>query len=348
MRTATLFALTAVFGASSQAQTAASPTFDVASVKVAAAPQFGRGPGGPGGGPGRDGGGPGGGGRGGNAAGGPGTNDPTRIRFSFATLKNLLVYTYGVKAYQISGPAFLDTERYDIEGRMPAGTTKEQVLAMMQNLLAERFKLQVHKATKELPMYSMTVVKGGPKLKLSAPVDPVKQAQQEAEMQQRMQQGPPPMGRGDMKFDSDGFPVFPGGGGPFGPGRGGRGGLGMMMAPGNRARIMGTQATVADLATQLTNMLSRPVTDQTALTAKYDITLTFSTEGLNITDGRGGMGRGPGGPDGGGPEGMPPQGDPPPDLFAAIQSQLGLRLDAKKGPVELLVVDHAEKTPVEN
>jgi hypothetical protein len=49
-------------------------------------------------------------------------------------------------------------------------------------------------------------------------------------------------------------PTFPGG-----PGRGGRGGLAMMMAPGNRARIMGTQATVTDLAARLTDMLSRPV-----------------------------------------------------------------------------------------
>jgi uncharacterized protein (TIGR03435 family) len=346
MRPVLLLTLAALLSASSQAQTAASPTFDVASVKASAAPTFGRGPGGPGGpGGGRDGGPGGGGGRGGNAIGGPGTNDPTRIRFNFATLKSLVIYAYGVKAYQVSGPAFLDSDRFDIEGRMAEGTTKEQAVVMLQNLLAERFKLQVHHASKDLPMYSMVVAKSGAKLKVSAPVDPAQQAQQD-----QPPQGPPPgMGRGDIKFDGDGFPVFPGGG-PFGPGRGGRGGLGMMMAPGNRARIMGTQATPADLATQLTNMLSRPVTDQTGLTAKYDITLTFSTEGLDITGGRGGPGRGPGGPDGagGGPEGMQPQGDPPPDLFAAIQSQLGLRLDAKKGAVDLLVVDHAEKTPVEN
>ena len=336
---ASLIALSFLITAWSQAQTT-SETFDVASVKVSAMPTGRGGPGGPGG--------PGGGGRGGRGvSGGPGTNDPTRIRFQSATLKSLLIYAYNVQAYQISGPAFLDTERYDIEGRIgPDTSSKEQVVVMLQNLLADRFKLKLHHSTKELPMYSIVIAKAGAKLKVSAPVDPQQQPDDTPPS------GPPPMpGRGAMTFDSDGFPIFPGGGMPGGPGRGGRGGLGMMMAPGNRARIMGTQATVADLAARLTDMLSRPVTDTTGLAAKYDITLTFSTEGLNITmGGPGGPGGGPGGPGRGpdSPDGLEPQGDPPPDLFTAIQSQLGLRLDAKKGPVDLLVIDHVEKVPTEN
>ncbi|MEI9970948.1 MAG: TIGR03435 family protein [Ignavibacteriota bacterium] len=120
-----------------------------------------------------------------------------------------------------------------------------------------------------------------------------------------------------------------------------------MMAPGNRARIMGTQATVADLALRLSELLSRPVTDATGLNAKFDIQLTFSTEGLNIAmGGPGGPGMPGGGP--GGPEGVQPQGDPPPDLFSAIQSQLGLRLAPKKGAIDVLIVDSVDKVPVEN
>jgi uncharacterized protein (TIGR03435 family) len=336
MRATSLLTFWFLVTASLQAQTT-SDTFDVASVKVSAAPM---GRGGPGGGPG---------GRGGRGvSGGPGTSDPARIRFQSATLKSLLIYAYGVQAYQVSGPAFLDTERYDIEGRIAPDTSKHQVTVMLQNLLADRFKLKLHHSTKDLPMYSILIAKAGPKLKVSAAVEP-----QEQQQENTPPSGPPQMpGRGAMTFDSDGFPIFPGGGMPGGPGRGGRGGLGMMMAPGNRARIMGTQSTVADLAAQLSDMLSRPVTDATGLTPKYDITLTFSTEGLNITmGGRGGPGGpGGGGPGGGpdGPEGMQPQGDPPPDLFTAIQSQLGLRLEAKKGPVDLLVIDHAERAPTEN
>ncbi len=271
--------------------------------------------------------------------GGPGTNDPSRLQFPSTTLKSLLVYAYGVKPYQITGPAFLDSERYDIEGRIAPGASKDQVGVMVQNLLATRFNLKLHRASKEAPaVHHVLLAKSGPKLKVSAPVDP-----------QQQDDGPPTgprpdMPRGGLTFDSDGFPVFPGGM-PGGPGRG-RGGLGVMMAPGNRARIMGTQATAADLAARLTELLSRPVTDATGLTAKYDIKLTFSTDGLNITmGGRGGPG-GPGMP--GGPEGMEPQGDPPPELFSAIQSQLGLRLAPLKGSVDLLIIDHADRVPVEN
>jgi uncharacterized protein (TIGR03435 family) len=251
------------------------------------------------------------------------------------------VYAYGVKSYQITGPAFLDSERYDIEGRIAPGASQDEVGVMVQNLLATRFNLKLHRASKELPQYTMVLAKAGPKLKVSAPVDPEHQPQDDGPPT-----GPPPnMPRGGLTFDSDGFPVFPGGM-PGGPGRG-RGGLGLMMAPGNRARIMGTQATVADLAARLTELLSRPVTDATGLTPKYDIKLTFSTEGLNLPmGGPGGPGMPGGGP--GGPEGMQPQGDPPPDLFSAIQSQLGLRLAPKKGSVDLLIIDYADKVPVEN
>jgi uncharacterized protein (TIGR03435 family) len=333
MRATSLLALSGLIIASLQAQTG-SDTFEVASVKVAAQPAGRGGPGGPGG--------PGGGRGGRGPNGGPGTNDPTRIVFQSATLKSLLVYAYGVKSYQISGPAFLDSERYDIEGRIAPDTSKDQVAVMVQNLLATRFNLKLHRASKELPQYTMVLAKAGAKLKVSAPVDPEQQAQDDGRPA-----GPAPnMPRGGLTFDSDGFPVFPGGGMPGGPGRG-RGGLGMMMAPGNRARIMGTQATSADLAARLTELLSRPVTDASGLTAKYDIQLTFSTEGLNIAmGGPGGPGMPGGGP--GGPEGLQPQGDPPADLFSAIQSQLGLRLAPKKGSVDLLIVDSADKVPVEN
>jgi uncharacterized protein (TIGR03435 family) len=333
MRATSLLVLSGLIVASLQAQTG-SDTFDVASVKVAAQPAGRGGPGGPGG--------PGGGRGGRGAIGGPGTNDPTRIQFQAATLKSLLVYAYGLKSYQITGPTFLDSERYDIEGRIAPGASKDQVAVMVQNLLAKRFNLKLHRASKELPQFTMILARAGPKLKVSAPVDPEQQPQDDGPPA-----GPPPnMPRGGLTFDSDGFPVFPGGGMPGGPGRG-RGGLGLMMAPGNRARIMGTQATVADLAARLTELLSRPVTDATGLTPKYDIKLTFSTEGLNIAmGGPGGPGMPGGGP--GGPDGMQPQGDPPADLFSAIQSQLGLRLAPKKGSVDLLIIDYADKVPVEN
>jgi uncharacterized protein (TIGR03435 family) len=131
----------------------------------------------------------------------------------------------------------------------------------------------------------------------------------------------------------------------------------MMSLPG-RARLVGRQQTMLDLANRLTAQLSRPVTDATGLTAKYDFTLTFSTKGMNPPAGPTGQGAGgmmvsvapqpPSGATGGAPMPGLPEADTPADLFRAVKEQLGLTLEAKKGPVELIVIDHIEKTPTEN
>ena len=118
-----------------------------------------------------------------------------------------------------------------------------------------------------------------------------------------------------------------------------------------RARLVGQQSTMQDLAVRLTQQLSKTVTDNTGLTAKYDFTLTFSPEGMNGPLGPLGSPPPPPPPPGavGGTDGVfRPDGEAPPDLFTAIQAQLGLKLEAKKGPVGLVVIDHIEKTPTGN
>ncbi len=102
-----------------------SPTFEVASVK----------PSGPGSVRGSE--------------GGPGTRDPERYTYTRADLRDLLFDAYlrtGVEDYrrQISGPGWMDTEWYDIDVKIPPGTTKPQFQRMLQNMLAERFRLVVH------------------------------------------------------------------------------------------------------------------------------------------------------------------------------------------------------------
>jgi uncharacterized protein (TIGR03435 family) len=98
-------------------------------------------------------------------SGGPGTKDPGRIRYSGVSLKMLLVRAYHVRPYQISGPEWLDTERYDIEAKLPPGTDGDLLRAMLQKLLTERFQISLHRDMKELPVYRLTVAKNGPKLK---------------------------------------------------------------------------------------------------------------------------------------------------------------------------------------
>jgi uncharacterized protein (TIGR03435 family) len=265
-------------------------------------------------------------------SGGPGTKDPGRISYPYMNLKSILMIAYDVKNYQINGPQWLDTERFDVTATMPPDTTKEQFKIMLQNLLIERFKMTVHKESKEMPMYSLVVNKGGPKLKETALTTAPDS------------DGPPRDLPAQPKIGPDGFPMLPNMNRP---------GMPMMMMPG-RARLMATSQTMQDLATRLTAQLNRPVTDNTGLTAKYDFVLTYAPDPNEGPGGRGALpvrigGGVPAPPPGGGADGaFIPDGEAPQPLFGALQSQLGLKLDPKKGDVEIVVIDKMEKTPTEN
>src|SRR5215813_9534474 len=65
--------------------------------------------------------------------GGPGTQDPSRATYTNYSLKQLITVAYDVKPYQVTGPNWLDTERFDVIGKVPEGATKEQVTKMLQN-----------------------------------------------------------------------------------------------------------------------------------------------------------------------------------------------------------------------
>jgi uncharacterized protein (TIGR03435 family) len=277
--------------------------------------------------------------------GGPGSNDPGQITYTNVTLKNVLMNAYGVKGFQISGPGWLDSERYDIVAKLPRGATKEQFMVMLQNLLAERFKLTLHREKKDLPMYALVVGKNGPKLKESVE-EPAPKEGDAPKAGGPAADGPLagaamrrlPMGR-------DGFPVLP-------PGAG-RAGTMISLTSGN-AHMAANGQTMAGLAEMLSNQLDLPVVDMTGLTGKYDFTLTFAPEGgvgLRLPAGIAPPPPPPPPPGEGGP-GMPaasaPDSQSSPNLFAALQEQLGLKLEQRKGPVDLLVIDHLEKAPIEN
>jgi uncharacterized protein (TIGR03435 family) len=78
---------------------------------------------------------------------------------------------YGIQSFQLKGPDWLGNTRFDVNARVPPGATRDQYHLMLQNLLAERFKLALHHETKEVTTYDLVVAKGGPKLKEAA-VDP--------------------------------------------------------------------------------------------------------------------------------------------------------------------------------
>ncbi len=261
--------------------------------------------------------------------GGPGTPDPGQLTYANVSLRNILMNAYGVKTYQISGPGWLDTERFDLTAKIPKGATKDDLKVMLQNFLADRFKLTLHREQKELPIYALVAAKGGPKLKES-----------EGEETPPSPDAPPLPPPGRMPVGKDGFPQMP---------KGGRG-LMLMMNSG-RLRLSGTRQPVSAMTDLLSNQLGRPVVDMTGLTGKYDYTLDFVPEEGMMKGPMGALPPPPPPPPGGA---GPAPGDNAPDnssgatLFTALQEQLGLKLEPKKGPVEMLVIDHLEKTPTEN
>lgn len=281
--------------------------------------------------------------------GGPGSGDPGRVTYTFSTIRDLMVDAYSVKRSQISGgPNWLDSERFDIVAKVPEGATKEQVKGMLQNLLAERFKLTLHRETKELPMYALVVGAKGPKLKDSTVTDTPRASDSQPKEGGRGEAGaqaaapPPPLPprlRG-MKIGPDGCPEIP-------PMAAGRAGNFKMMTP-NGECLISRGETLDGLAAQLSNGFDRPVIDQTGLKGKYDLKLRYDPS--SMPGGRGGPkdALDPA-PAGGDPANrISPGGEPPPSIFNALQEQLGLKLEARKGPVDLLVIDHVQKTPTQN
>lgn len=85
-------------------------------------------------------------------------------------LEKVICMAYEVRAEQVSGPSWLNRTSFDIEARLPAGAKRNQVPAMLQNLLAERFRMSVHRETLQRPVYALVIAKGGLKMK-PKPVD---------------------------------------------------------------------------------------------------------------------------------------------------------------------------------
>ena len=143
-------------------QDAAPPAFEVASLKPSPRPsETGRGPGGGGNGLGML--------LGGFARGGSFTSSPGGLNARNATLSGCIQWAYGVQEYQVSGPDWLTSDRFDIVAKAAAESTDEQLRLMPAiPLLAERFKLVLHRQTKEIQAYALVIGKGGPKLKESA------------------------------------------------------------------------------------------------------------------------------------------------------------------------------------
>src|ERR1700761_3496913 len=193
-------------------------------------------------------------------------------------IKLMISLMYKVPMRQISGgPDWLDTDRYDVEARTDRSYDIDDLHAMFQNLLAERFNLKFHKVVKDGPVYVLTVDKSGLKMKAD-----------------------------DREQDFK-IPINPGGDG-----------------------FVGARVPMSYLCWWLGQQLQRygrPVIDKTGLDRNYDFTLSFAPEL----------------PPDASKENLPPELLDRPSIFDAVRDQLGLKLQAQKGPVAEYVIDHIER-----
>jgi uncharacterized protein (TIGR03435 family) len=193
-----------------------------------------------------------------------------QVVFTNQTLKRLIERAYNLKPFQLSGPDWLDSVRFDIAAKYPPDTKNEDRTLMLRTLLEDRFKLAVHRQSKEMPGYVLMV---GKKFKLK--------------------------------------PVEPGGSGTD--------------SHGGRVRTLtATKTSMSSLADFIARNLGETVVDQTGLDGVYDFELRWTNDD-QATDA-----------------------ESAPTLFTALQETLGLSLQRQKVPVEIVVVDHAERVPTEN
>jgi uncharacterized protein (TIGR03435 family) len=246
---------------------------------------------------------------------GPNNTDPGRFSAQLDAM-SLVLLAYDLPLYRVTAAddVFDQQRQFVIEAKMPADTTREQFDVMLQNLLAERLGVKVHWATKDIDMYAMVVAKGGPKLKLAAPDAP------QGSDDDSKKGGPLPNRVGD-----NGFPIPPPGNGPW-----------MGGAVGGKMGLRGHNQTAEEMAHYIgQRTLDGPVADTTGLaglTGKYDYTIFWSAPATSAIM-----------------RGAPTTDDPDgPSIFDAIEEQLGLKIVKKKGPVQMLMVDHVEKKPTEN
>ena len=223
-----------------------------------------------------------------------------------STLKDNVIAAYQVHDFQVTGgPGWIDSDLYDINAKAESHPVPGQQFVTLQRrrlqtLLRDRFHLTIHRETKELPLYELTVAKGGPKLQPSTCI-------------QRL--------TGDTA-------VAPG---KTGSDYCGATGIG-------RSRIQGRGVSMAFLSDILSTPLGRTIADKTGITGEFDIQLTYTPVAPSVPS----------------PDAVPPgradgaaAPDRDPDIFTALQEQLGLKLNSGRGPVEVLVIDHVER-PSEN
>jgi uncharacterized protein (TIGR03435 family) len=270
--------------------------------------------------------------------------DASRAGYYYLPLKQLIAVAYGVKPYQITGPAWLDTERFDIEGTYPEGATKTDAPAMLQSLLVDRFKLTVHRTTDEHKVLALVTGKNGPKLtEATTKPEPIDESVplKPRETQMDTQDGPVRMAMG-----KDGSAVV---------NMGTKGTLTykfdvperVIHMTSSNVTMAGFADTLSSLLTQFSGGTAGLVVDETGLKGLYEVAVDLSLDDMMAMARSQGFGAAPApGPGTAGPAAASDPGGGT-SIYQSVE-KLGLKLEERKAPVEQLVIDHVEKTPTEN
>ena len=241
--------------------------------------------------------------------------DGAQVHFAGLLLREYVARAYQVRVSQVVGPDWLSSTPFDLDAKFPEGSTPAQITEMLQSLLADRFSLKQHREQKEVPMYALIAGKSPLRLKESVR-DPDATQRIEALVNIVVNTG----GAGTSVDLGHGSSYTFGGG-----------------------KFQGKRFTPEMLASTLERYCDRPVVDMTGLTGVYDFSFDITPEEAQVLGIRAALYAG---------VTLPPQvmsmldagGNP---LITAV-GQLGLKLDARKAPVEVLVIDDARRTPVEN
>jgi uncharacterized protein (TIGR03435 family) len=240
-----------------------------------------------------------------------------RVNIKGLPLKFLIEQAWSVSDDTLVGaPDWMQTDRYDIIAKAESdglGTDFDTMGTLLRALLTERFKLAVH--TEERPATAYTLIAVKPKMQKSDPATRTK-----------CKDGPGPDGKDPRDKNAA------------------------------LSRIYTCQGiTMTQFAEKLKTLaqdyIHSPVLDGTGLEGRYDFTLAFSFNGVLQMSGRGGRGAEPGQ--------LAPSPLPDPSaaasdpngamtLFEAVEKELGLKLEAQKRPIPVLVIDHIERKPIEN
>ena len=242
-----------------------------------------------------------------------------RVSIGHMDIGKLILTAYNIRKYQLVGPDWLvaqpdirNAKLFDIEASIPDGVHVDQVPVMLQRLLAERFKLTIHRGSRDSETYALVVGKGGPRFQQKEPVS-------DAESRSASESAVVTATEGKSGQGSVGF-----------------GATKMAILPSSVMRF--ETSTIGGLVDYLSSRLPFPIVDKTGLKGSFDIKMEIPPVAISrlLESAQGGA------PD---PSALTQLATE--SLFAAVE-RLGLKLESQRNPVETIFVDHVERAPTEN